>query len=292
MDAVSDDGRSGLTIIAFIGSVFSPYYASARKRGAGNPYRFCSINVALYGEGGKRWAMTERTERQLHQRRDRFAVGPSSLTWDGCRLTIQIDEITCPIPSRVRGRVTLTPKGLTETQVLLDGPGRHVWWPIAPACDVEVAFDKPGRNWRGHGYFDSNWGAEPLEDAFRYWTWLRAPTPDGTLILYDLERRQADDLAVALMIGHDGRAQPVASPPRAVLPKTGWRVRRETRADDGIRARVAETLEDTPFYSRSLIETRLNGLPVTAMHESLDMDRFVHPAVQLMLPFKMPRWTR
>ena len=35
VDALSDDGRHGLTIIAFIGSVFSPYYACARRRGDG-----------------------------------------------------------------------------------------------------------------------------------------------------------------------------------------------------------------------------------------------------------------
>ena len=35
VDALSDDGRHGITIIAFIGSVFSPYYAwapPARRR--------------------------------------------------------------------------------------------------------------------------------------------------------------------------------------------------------------------------------------------------------------------
>ena len=35
IDALSDDGRCGLTIIAFIGSVFSPYYALARRRAPG-----------------------------------------------------------------------------------------------------------------------------------------------------------------------------------------------------------------------------------------------------------------
>ena len=34
VDALSDDGQHGLTIIAFIGSVFSPYYARARRLGA------------------------------------------------------------------------------------------------------------------------------------------------------------------------------------------------------------------------------------------------------------------
>ena len=32
-DALSDDGTHGLSIIAFVGSVFSPYYARARRKG-------------------------------------------------------------------------------------------------------------------------------------------------------------------------------------------------------------------------------------------------------------------
>ena len=46
VDAFSDDGRFGLTIIAFVGSVFSPYYA---WRGRRDPLDHCAINVALYG---------------------------------------------------------------------------------------------------------------------------------------------------------------------------------------------------------------------------------------------------
>ena len=76
---LSDDGRAGLTIIAFIGSVFSPYYAFARRRGAADPEQFCALNVALYGPGG-RWAMTERSKRHVTRQPDRFAVGPSALT--------------------------------------------------------------------------------------------------------------------------------------------------------------------------------------------------------------------
>jgi carotenoid 1,2-hydratase len=59
---MSDDGRHGLTIIALIGSVFSPYYAWARRRGPTDPEHFCALNVALYGVD-KGWAMTERGDR-------------------------------------------------------------------------------------------------------------------------------------------------------------------------------------------------------------------------------------
>ena len=39
VDALSEDGREGLTIIAFIGSVFSPYYAWTGRRDPARPLR-------------------------------------------------------------------------------------------------------------------------------------------------------------------------------------------------------------------------------------------------------------
>ena len=58
LDALSDDGRHGLTLIAFVGSVFSPYYARARRQAPTDPENHCAVNIAVYGPGG-RWAMKE-----------------------------------------------------------------------------------------------------------------------------------------------------------------------------------------------------------------------------------------
>ena len=56
------------------------------------------------------------------------------------------------------------------------------------------------------------------------------------------------------------------------------------------RRRVVQRLEDAPFYARSVIASRgYAGQEVTAVHESLSLDRFVAPWVQAMLPFKAPR---
>jgi carotenoid 1,2-hydratase len=52
---------------------------------------------------------------------------------------------------------------------------------------------------------------------------------------------------------------------------------------------VISTLEDTPFYVRSLLRTQLLGENVTAVHESLDIPRLVSLPVQFMLPWRMPR---
>ncbi len=80
VDALSDDGAYGLTIIAFIGSVFSPYYAWTHRR---DPLNHCAINVALYGPRGARWSMTERGRKSLHCTRDRLGIGPSAIERDG-----------------------------------------------------------------------------------------------------------------------------------------------------------------------------------------------------------------
>ena len=52
---------------------------------------------------------------------------------------------------------------------------------------------------------------------------------------------------------------------------------------------IVSTLEDTPFYVRSLLRTDLLGEKVTAVHESLDIPRVISLPVRMMLPWRMPR---
>lgn len=291
VDALSDDGECGLTVIAFIGSVFSPYYAWARKRGPSNPLDYCAINVVLYGRGGKRWAMTERDQYAVSRDASSLTVGPSAVAWNGTELVIDLDEITVPFPRRVRGRIRVMPRALTRTFVPLDALGLHAWWPISPMCDIEADFQQPGRRWRGTGYLDSNWGGAPLESAFKNWHWSRAAVPDGAVILYDVVRRDADtaDLSVALRFDRTGIATPFEPPPTRKISPSAWHIDRDTRCDEGKHPHQMESLEDTPFYARSVVQTHLLGERVTSVHESLSLERFCNPVVKMMLPFKMPR---
>jgi carotenoid 1,2-hydratase len=66
-----------------------------------------------------------------------------------------------------------------------------------------------------------------------------------------------------------------------------WGVARPSRSDGA--GRVVKTLEDTPFYTRSMIETELLGETRISMHESLDLRRFASTWVKCLLPFRMPR---
>lgn len=285
--------------------MFSPYYAWARKRarpgGAADPYDHCAVNVALYGDAGKHWTMTERGRGALFRDATSLTIGPSALAWDGTTLTIAIDETTVPVPSRLRGTVRVRPSALTGASFPLDEAGLHQWRPIAPCAAVELDLERPDLRWRGHGYLDSNRGEAPLESAFVRWDWSRASLPDSAAVLYHAVRRgsdgdghesdgrKSDERALALRFSRDGGVAAFEAPQRIALPDTLWRLPRETRADTAGAMTVAATFEDSPFYARSLLTGTLLGQPVSAVHESLSLDRFAAPWVQAMLPFRMPR---
>jgi carotenoid 1,2-hydratase len=269
--------------------VFSPYYAWARRHtehGAADPLNHCALNVALYGRAGRRWAMTERGRDQVRRDARTLQIGPSALRWAGDTLSIEIDELAVPWPSRIRGIVRLHAPRRFDHPVEL--APRHRWCPIAPRARVEVELG--ALRWSGPGYLDSNQGDAPLEAAFRRWDWSRAQLSGGrSVVFYDIERVGAAALQLGLDFDADGTVGAIAPPPRTALPSTLWRVARGARADAGTDVRLLQTLTDAPFYARSLLNAQWLGERVTAMHESLSLTRFDSAWVQAMLPFRMPR---
>ncbi len=233
--------------------------------------------------------MTERRRSALHREPSALAIGPSSLTWDADGLTARFDEITAPLASRLRGTVRLTPEALFDNTFALDTGGRHTWRPMAPRARVDVSLTHPAVSWRGNAYFDTNAGSEPLENAFYGWNWSRAHLPTETLLFYDVDRRDGSSHDLALRVGADGLMSEIESPSRHRLAPTFWRVPRVARADAGAPPALVRTLEDAPFYTRSILEARLGGEAAEVVHESLSLNRLRSPLVRAMLPFRMPR---
>jgi carotenoid 1,2-hydratase len=269
--------------------VFSPYYALARRRGHGNPLNFCALNVALYRPSGKRWAMTERGAGWVRRAASSLAIGPSIVSWDGSGLTVRIEETTVPFPLPLQGVIRVFPKTISNVAFSLDAGGRHRWQPIAPRCYIEVRFKNPNVCWRGEAYVDSNYGDEPLEDAFRSWTWSRANLREGVAVLYDVTAKAGAVEPFALLFAPSGALDYFKLPPKVALPPTRWGIVRETFVDGNNTVEPIRTLESGPFYARSLISTSLRGQRALAVHESLSLSRFRAPWVQAMLPFRMPR---
>jgi len=285
---MSDDQQHGLTLIAFVGSVFSPYYRWAHRKGRGDPENHCALNVALYGRGARRWTMTERGRRHCQRDSSRFEIGPSRLDWDGQCLHVRIDEVGVPLPRAVRGHIRIWPQQLFTQIETLDAAGRHRWGPIAPQARVEVDLEQPGLCWQGQAYIDSNEGDEPIDQGFDHWDWSRTLWPDGsTEVTYDMQWRDRPERLLRLRYRTDGEIEPLAPTPTQSLPRTAWGIARRMRSEEAVG--VHEQLEDTPFYQRCLLARRVDQKPALAFHETLSIPRLVSPIVQGMLPFRMPR---
>lgn len=271
--------------------MFSPWYRWSGRR---DPENHVCINVATYGPGG-RFTMTDRGRAALRRSEHSFTVGPSSLHWEGDRLVIDVDEWgALPLVTPVRGRIVLTPAAVTDAQVNLTPDGAHVWRPFAPVARIEVDLTQ-GQRWQGHGYFDANFGTRALEADFDTWTWGRYPLASGAACFYDATRRDGTRLATALHIAPDGTATPIADPPPETrFRRSLWAVARATRADPGTRPRQVLAMLDAPFYSRSLVETRIGGETTRGVHEALDLRRLRGPWLMPMLAVRVPRragWT-
>lgn len=282
------------------GNVFSPWYARSRAGapvggGGADPLDHCAMNVALYGPRASTWALTERGARDVRRGPAHLAIGPSSLRWERGELHVELCERTSPFPSvvpgRIAGRVRVIPTVLHGAPEAMGPRGRHLWWAVAPLCRVEVELREPALRWSGAGYHDANAGEAALEADFHGWDWSRAHVDGRPVILYDATLRDGRRTRARLARRYhsDGRAEAVEVPSEASLGRTRWGIARGTRCDRGAGAAVARSLEDAPFYARSVLSTSLLGARVQAMHESVDLDRFASPWVRFLIPFRMRR---
>lgn len=289
VDVLSDDGQLGLTCIVFVGSVFSPRYAAARARGPASAHTYPAVNLALYRPGGDRWVMTERAPSALARSRDTIEVGHSSMRWEDDALVIRFDEACAtfpsPLPASLRGEVRIMPRFVDGAPVGLDGPGgQHRWFPIAPSARAEVRLHDPLLRFAGEAYWDANTGQSSLESAFLGWQWSRMSSAAGTTIAYHTAPRSSGQpCALVRRYDRSGRAQAIALESGVRLPRTRWGLDRRIASDE---ARLVRTLEDTPFYARSLVAADVGGQAGVAIHETLDAARFAARWVQFLLPFR------
>ena len=283
-----------MTVIAFVGSVFSPWYRAAREGGGGDPLQHCAINVALHGPDGQAWVFTERPRRAAHRQPDALQLGDGTvLQWHGDALHIAFDEPTKPffarMPPRLRGTVVLTPLHLHGHTVALDEAGQQRWTCVAPRARVAVTLESPALQFNGDAYHDANVGDVPLEHSFAGWHWCRATLPQGTAVVYDTVAADGEIRRLGLLFQPDGAVLPLTPAHAVALGRAPWGVARHIRAEAPAGARVVRTLEASPFYVRSLVALQLAGEPVTAVHESLDLRRFCAPWVQFLLPWRIRR---
>ena len=115
---------------------------------------------------------------------------------------------------------------------------------------------------------------------------------DGsTCVIYDVRPKKGldNDRVIAQRFSPDGNYRAFTAPERQILPRSAWWIDRTMRSDAGTAPQLLQSLEDTPFYARSVVKASVQGEQVTAMHETLSVPRLRSTAVQWMLPWRMPR---
>ncbi len=278
---MSDDGASTLVIIAMLGNVFSPRYRAA---GVVSPLPYSAFHVAL-GGAASRFALTETDA--VTRSPDSLSIGSSSLRWSGDELVAEFDELTA-FGRRVKGRIRLHIESLLSDDVRLDPEDLHRWTPLAPSLRAEVELSSPALRFRGHAYLDANEGDVRLESSLSRWSWSRLSLEDGrTLIAYDTVDR-AEKSVARLFLASSSRLEErdPAELESVPMPTTLFRLSPSVRLDPG-GLRSSKTMQDSPFYARTLVRGHALGERVTGVHEWLDLERFANPWVQRMIPYRM-----
>ncbi len=276
-------------IIGFVGSVFSPYYYTARnKHHLVDPMDFAAFNVAVYSKNGRLWAFSEKPRHVVRRSPEQLVIGSSTMEMTDGGLTVNFDEQTVVAKKRIKGSVRLETDSFLNRSYSLAPSGKHLWCPIAPLARIDVALEAPSLRFTGAGYADANFGEEPLEAAFDQWTWSRHAAEDNGYIFYDGICLDGTRFSRSFHCGPSDSMVTIDSPPFRRLPRTlPWGGTREVRSEDD--PRLVKTLESSPFYSRSIVESRIEGIRTLGVQETLRMDKFTTPIMQKMLPFRITR---
>lgn len=284
---MSDDGASSVVVIAMLGNAFSPRWARERRRNpAASSLDFSTFNVALRSGDKRCWALTERGRGAVKRTEEHLAIGASEMRWHGDQLVVRVEERSAPWGSPVRGTVRLSPLAASELVVDLDPSGVHSWSPRVPIARIKVDFQEPRVRFEGTGYLDLNRGGGPLEETFAAWSWSRVSDGTRALIAYDVALRDGRTRMRAFGSDRGSDLAAIDAESRVELPPTWFGLPRSGRSD-GATIEVVQTLEDGPFYARSLVATTLGGRRALGMHETVSLDRFRAPWVRFLVPFRM-----
>ena len=241
------------------------------------------MNVALYGKPA-RWAMTERGRGALARDATTLAIGPSAMRWDGDAAHDRDRRDYGPLPKTLRGEVGRAPTRADQSRLRARCGGAHRWRPLAPLCDVEVRFEAPALAWRGTGYFDTERRRRAARSRLRSWTWTRFDAGECARIFYDVVQADGVKRGLALEVA-DGKITPTAEAVYQDVARTGWGIARAVPCELGGTPTLVRTLENAPFYARSAIRARIDGVERDGVHETLSLSRLVNPAVRFMVPF-------
>ena len=270
-------GQVHAVVIFLVGSIFSPRYSRAARRGA-TALSHCAVNFALYdGDGRRAWVLSEYGSAQVSG--SELKIGRSCARWDGDSVTFEVDERTAPWGRPLRASLELhaeTPAG-DEVQLLKGQP--HHWQPLMPRAAARLHVPTHGVELSGRGYHDTNHGAEALGGGVPGWQWMRAHAEADTQVLYRLP--DGEQLKVVASSGGVVHERQPGTALRQGRSAWGLDVPDELETGRGKVAR-GKLLDSSPFYARFASA----GGEVDVLGEAADFRRFHSPFIRWMAHFR------
>lgn len=312
-------GRFGLTLIVFAGSVFSAEYAARLRSGeAVTGLDVPAVNLAIYERTSptdrprqKLWVMNEYPKSSLHTSDHSIQIEHTRIVTepDGS-LRIDLSEPSTrffgkPGP-RLSGQLRFGPPPRVQLPVLLgESPSHdaHFWQPLSlfSSATVELRLENEPISFSGTAYCDHNFGAGRLEDCFLRWGWAHGFSDDGSVgaVVYDTTLLDGSRHRIGLLLHKDSAEPEIVrsrKPPSSEPPLDGedflWlKVPRAMSAGTLLARRIRRSaLLDAPFYARFGMELsdeeRLPSIQLRGVGEYLDLTRFRRPSLQFLLRYK------
>lgn len=276
-------GDYSAVCIFMVGSLFSPRYSVAARRG-GRPREHCAINFALYHQGRReRWVLSEYSRVEQVDARC-LRIGRSTLRYeDGGTVRMEVDERTAPWGRPVRASLVLEPltPSVDELQLVPGLP--HYWQALAPRTRAWLKVASEGLEAEGMGYHDTNHGEELLGQRLAGWHWTRTHRAEVTVVDYHLPDGVPPVRVTAHPDGVSCERGTVVPPEARPMSLTGWGLRVPSRLHAGnVVLGEPKLLESSPFYAR--VEARVHGFD--ALGEVADFRRFHSPLIRWMAHFR------
>ena len=263
--------------IFLVGSIFSPRYSVAARRG-GKATAHCAVNFALYeGDVRRAWVLSEYEGCAASD--GELRIGRSRVQWHGNGVRFEVDERTAPWGRPVKAVLELTAESPAGEEVQLLRGQPHHWQPLMARATATLEVPTHGVSVGGRGYHDTNHGTERLGGGVPGWQWMRAHGPESTVVHYLLP----DGEQLRVVASRTGVSLERQRADALRQQRSGWGLDVPNELPTGEeRLPRAGLLESSPFYAR--FAAARPGLDV--MGESADFRRFHSPLIRWMAHFR------
>lgn len=210
-DGIADIGEYSFVVILFSSFPFSPQYLRKLISGEAklNPLDFAAVNFNLYKAGKiTNYFLNEFFSDKIiitkkNDKVDTLKIGSSSINFSKDEISLKIKGVEKWKKRVINSEFDFKINTSIQTLSTLESAGKninHYWSPAGINNSFEAKI-KIRRNedqfaprkklqFKGTGYYDRNWGCEPMYENILDWKWGRFHKDDMTIVFFDITYKE------------------------------------------------------------------------------------------------------